>query len=212
MSEIYSIYESSFKTLSRKIDSLLNINEFNEKNITELRGSIQEINRIIKQMSLEINNLKLTTNKKISKEIEDNLNKYKNIVQDYNSKLALIQDYKFRKSNNSSNKILIDDDEKFQNQGLIEDEYIQQTKINTIGREMADIEQIGNNINNGLLNQGEQMHQMRDNVFLMKNEADKSNDLINKIMKLAKKNKIKMYGSVALFVLIFIMILIMKFK
>ena len=211
MSEIYSIYESSFKTLSRKIDSLLNINEFNERNITELRSSIQEINRIIKQMSLEINNLKLTASKKISREIEDNLNKYKSIVQDYNSKLALIQDYRFRKSNNSA-KILVDDDEKFQNQGLIEEEYMQQSKINTIGREMADIEQIGNNINNGLLTQGEQMHQMRDNVFQMKNEADTSNVLINKIMTLAKRNKMLMYGSAALFVFIFIMILIMKFK
>ena len=158
MSEIYSIYESSFKTLSKKIDPLLNINEFNERNITELRSSIQEINRIIKQMSLEITNLKSTTNKKISREIEDNLNKYKSIVQDYNSKLALIQDYRFRKSNNSA-KILVDDDEKLQNQGLIEEEYMQQSKINTIGREMVDIEQIGNNINNGLLTQGEQMRQ-----------------------------------------------------
>ena len=211
MSEIYSIYESSFKTLSRKIDSLLNINEFNERNITELRSSIQEINRIIKQMSLEINNLKLTASKKISREIEDNLNKYKSIVQDYNSKLALIQDYRFRKSNNSA-KILVDDDEKLQNQGLIEEEYMQQSKINTIGREMVDIEQIGNNINNGLLTQGEQMRQMRDNVFQMKNEADTSNVLINKIMTLAKRNKMLMYGSAALFVFIFIMILIMKFK
>ena len=53
---------------------------------------------------------------------------------------------------------------------------------------------------------------MRDNVFNMNHEADVSNSLINKIMDQARKNKILMYGSGILIGLIFIMVLIAKFK
>ena len=50
MSEIYSIYESSFKTLCKKIDATLNVDEYNPKSLNELRTNIQEINRLVKQM------------------------------------------------------------------------------------------------------------------------------------------------------------------
>ena len=50
MSEIYNIYETSFKTLCKKIDVTLNVDEYNSKNLKELRTNIQEINRIVKQM------------------------------------------------------------------------------------------------------------------------------------------------------------------
>ena len=118
MTEIFSIYESSFKTLCKKIDSTLNVGEYNPKNLKELRTNIQEINRIVKQMQLEINNLKLATNK-ISKEIEQNLKNYKNIVNEYNSKLVEIQNEqnKRNKFNNiniemQNKNILIDEDAK----------------------------------------------------------------------------------------------------
>ena len=98
MSEIYNIYESSIKTLCKKIDATLNVDEYNPKSLKELRTNIQEINRIVKQMQLEINNLKLTKNK-LSKEIEQNLKNYKNIVNDYNNKLVEIQDGMNKKIN-----------------------------------------------------------------------------------------------------------------
>ena len=98
MSEIYNIYESSFKSICKKIDSILNVEEYNYKTIKELRSNIQEINRIVKQMSLEVNNFK-TTKKKISKEIEQNLKKYQSIVDSYNKKLLEIQE-NINKDNN----------------------------------------------------------------------------------------------------------------
>ena len=119
MSEIYNIYETSFKTLCKKIDATLNVDEYNSKNLKELRTNIQEINRIVKQMQLEINNLKLTKNK-ISKEIEQNLKNYKNIVNEYNGKLVEIQD-NYNKRNQNINiemrnkNILIDDEINTQN-------------------------------------------------------------------------------------------------
>ena len=216
MSEIYNIYETSFKTLCKKIDATLNVDEYNSKNLKELRTNIQEINRIVKQMQLEINNLKLTKNK-ISKEIEQNLKNYKNIVNEYNGKLVEIQD-NYNKRNQNINiemrnkNILIDDEINTQNQGLIEDDYAQQQKLNYIGREVFDIEKIGNNISDKLYEQGEQMKSIRDNVINMNKEADDSNSLMVKIMKQARRNKILMYGCGVLAILIFIMVMIYKFK
>ena len=217
MSEIFNIYESSFKSLCKKIDSILVVEEYNYKTIKDLRSNIQEVNKIIKQMSLEVNNLK-TTKKKISKEIEQNLKRYQSLVDSYNKKLLEIQE-NINKDNNINSidvkdkNILIDEDNlNAQKKGLIEDEYTQQQKLNYIGREMTDIENIGNNINEKLYGQTEQMKEMRDNVFNMNNEIDVSNSLINKIMKQAKRNKMLMYGSGVLIALIFIMFLIFKFK
>ena len=217
MSEIFNIYESSFKSLCKKIDSILVVEEYNYKTIKDLRSNIQEVNRIVKQMSLEVNNFK-TTKKKISKEIEQNLKRYQSLVDSYNKKLLEIQE-NINKDNNINSidvkdkNILIDEDNmNAQKKGLIEDEYTQQQKLNYIGREMTDIENIGNNINEKLYGQTEQMKEMRDNVFNMNNEIDVSNSLINKIMKQAKRNKMLMYGSGVLIALIFIMFLIFKFK
>ena len=218
MSEIYNIYESSFKTLCKKIDAILNVDEYNSKNLNELRTNIQEVNRIVKQMQLEINNLKTTKNK-ISKEIEQNLKNYKNKVNEYNSKLVVIQDdiNKRNKFNNiniemKNKNILIDDDTNTQQQGLIEEEYAQQEKLNYIGREVLDIEKIGNNIADNLYVQGEQMKDIRENIHGMNHEVDESNSLIIKIMNQARRNKMLMYGCGVLVVLIFIMVIIHKFK
>ena len=56
------------------------------------------------------------------------------------------------------------------------------------------------------------MKDIRHNIQAMNHEADVSNNLITKIMKQAKRNKILMYGSGILIVLIFIMVIIYKFK
>ena len=216
MSDIYNIYESSFKSICKKIDTILNVEEYNYKTLKELRSNIQEVNRIVKQMSLEVNNFKITK-KKVSREIEQNLKKYQNIVDGYNKKLVEIQD-NINKDNNintdsKTKKSLIDEDiVNIKKQGLIEDEYTQQQKINYIGKEVQDIENIGNNISEKLFGQTEQMKEMRDNVINMNYEADESNSLINKIMRQARRNKMLMYGSGILVGLIFIMVLISKFK
>ena len=215
MSEIYNIYESSFKSTCKKIDSILNIEEYNYKTLKDLRSNVQEVNKIIKQMSLEVNNFKINK-KKISREIEQNLKKYQSMVDNYNKKLVEIQE-NFNKDNNinsdsKNKKVLIDEDTNAQKQGLIEEEYTQQQKLNYIEREVQDIEHIGNNINEKLYGQTEQMKEMRDNVISMNHEADASNSLINKIMNQARRNRTLTYGSGILIGLIFIMVLIFKFK
>ena len=150
MSEIYNVYEISFKTLCKNIDSILNKEEFNSQIISKLRNDIQEINRIIKIMNLEINNLKISNNK-IPKEIEEKLIKYKNIVDEYNNKLILIRNkYCFNYQNINNKKDILIDDEDNSKIKYIENEYIRQLKINNIEKDIVDIEQIGFDIGNNL--------------------------------------------------------------
>ena len=56
------------------------------------------------------------------------------------------------------------------------------------------------------------MKEIRDNIVGMNREADTSNSLIIKIMNQARRNKILMYRCIVLAILIFIMVIIYKFK
>ena len=206
MSEIYNVYEISFKKLHKDIDSILIREEFNTEIISKLRNNIQEINRILKQMNLEIHNLKLSNNK-ISKEIEENLEKYKYIVDEYNNKLVLIQNkYCFHYDNNN---ILIDDEDN-KEMRLIEDDNTRQLKIDNIHRDVLDIEDIGNSIENNLDYQNSQMKYMNNNIKMMNHEADIANELINKAINQAKRNKIIFYVLFMILIVIFIILMIIK--
>ena len=210
MSEIYNVYEISFKTLCKNIDSILNKEEFNSQTIQKLRNDIQEINLIIKQMNLEKNNIKISNNK-IPKEIEDNLTKYKNIVDEYNNKLILIQNkYCFNYENKNNKKgILIDDDDNREMRN-IEDEYIRQRKINNIERDIQNIQQLGFNIGNNLDYQNGLIKNMNNNVKMMNQDADITNNLVNKVINQAKRNKIIFYILLMILVIVFIILMVIK--
>ena len=209
MSEIYNVYETSFKKLKKDIDSILNKEEFNYKIIYKLKNDIQEINRIIKQMNLEIHNLKLSNNK-VPKEIEENLEKYKYIVDEYNNKLVLIQNECCFTYDNKN--ILIDDDDNYHNKEkkLIEDENFRQQKLDNIQREVLDVEHIGYSIENNLDYQNEQIKNMSSNVKMMNHDADITNELVNKVINQAKRNKIIFYVLLIIITVIFIILMIIK--
>ena len=174
MSEIYNLYETSFKNLSKNIDSKLNKNENDLKSTHKLRNDIQEINRLLKQMKLEIENLKLSNNQ-VPKEIEEKLKIYEYKVKEYNNQLILIQN-KNNFSNENKKEILIDDDEN-KEMGLIEDDYSPQQKINKIQKDISNIEYMGYNIGNNLNEQNEQIKYIKHNVDLMNIDAENANDL-----------------------------------
>ena len=158
-------------------------------------------------MNLEIDNLKLSKNI-IPEEIEENLKKYKYIVDEYNNKLLLIQNkYCF---NHDNNKNILIDDEDNREMGLIEDDYTQQEKINKIQRDVYDIEHMGYNIGNNLDYQNEHIKYMNNNVKMMNQEADLANDLVNKIINRAKRNKIIFYILLFILIIAFFIILIAK--
>ena len=188
MSEIYNLYETSFKTLIKNIDSKLNKDEFDFTTTQKLSNDIQEINRLLKQMKLEIENLKLSNNK-VPKEIEENLKIYEYKMKEYNNQLILIQN-KYNFNNDNKKEILIDDENK--EMGLIENDYSPQQKINKIQKDISNIEYIGYNIGNNLNEQNDQIKYIQNNVDLMNKDAEIANDLINKVIDKARRNKLLM--------------------
>ena len=207
MSEIYNLYETSFKNLSKNIDSKLNKNENDLKSTHKLRNDIQEINRLLKQMKLEIENLKLSNNQ-VPKEIEEKLKIYEYKVKEYNNQLILIQN-KNNFNNENKKEILIDDDEN-KEMGLIEDDYSPQQKINKIQKDISNIEYMGYNIGNNLNEQNEQIKYIKHNVDLMNIDAENANDLINKVINQARRNKIIFYILLMLLFIVFIALMIIK--
>ena len=207
MSEIYNLYETSFKNLSKNIDSKLNKNENDLKSTHKLRNDIQEINRLLKQMKLEIENLKLSNNQ-VPKEIEEKLKIYEYKVKEYNNQLFLIQN-KNNFSNENKKEILIDDDEN-KEMGLIEDDYSPQQKINKIQKDISNIEYMGYIIGNNLNEQNEQIKYLQHNVDLMNIDAENANDLINKSIHQARRNKIIFYILLMILFIVFITLMIIK--
>ena len=199
----------SFKALSKNIDSKLNKNEYDFTSTQKLRNEIQEINRLLKQMKLEIENLKISNNK-IPKEIEENLKIYEYKIKEYNNQLILIQN---KNNINIGNKkeILIDDDEN-KEMGLIEDDYSPQKKINKIQKDISNIEYMGYNIGNNLNEQNEQIKYIQHNVDLMNIDAENANDLINKAINQARRNKIIFNILLILLFIVFIALMIIKKK
>ena len=95
---------------------------------------------------------------------------------------------------------------------LIEDEFNRQQKINNIQRDILDIEEIGYNIGNNLDNQNEQFKNMNNNVKMMNQDAELTNELINKVISQAKRNKIIFYILLIILIIIFIIVMIIKKK
>ena len=191
----------------KNIDSKLNKNEYDFTSTQKLRNEIQEINRLLKQMKLEIENLKISNNK-IPKEIEENLKIYEYKIKEYNNQLILIQN---KNNINIGNKkeILIDDDEN-KEMGLIEDDYSPQKKINKIQKDISNIEYMGYNIGNNLNEQNEQIKYIQHNVDLMNIDAENANDLINKAINQARRNKIIFNILLILLFIVFIALMIIK--
>ena len=210
MSEVYNIYEASFKSQCKNIDSILNKEEYTSSAMDQLRNHIKEINRLIKQMNLEISNLKLS-NHKVPKEIEENLKKYKSISDEYNNKLILIQNEFYFKDGTNKKNILVDYDEQ-KGVGLIQDEYTHQQRINDIHKDLIDIEHIGYDISNNLDMQNEQIKYMNNDVKMMDHEADLANELVNQIINRARRNKIIFYISLTILIVVFTIVMIIKKK
>ena len=190
----------------KNIDSKLNKDEFDFTTTQKLSNDIQEINRLLKQMKLEIENLKLSNNK-VPKEIEENLKIYEYKMKEYNNQLILIQN-KYNFNNDNKKEILIDDENK--EMGLIENDYSPQQKINKIQKDISNIEYIGYNIGNNLNEQNDQIKYIQHNVDLMNKDAEIANDLINKVIDKARRNKLIFYISLALLFIVFIVLMIIK--
>ena len=194
MSDVFKIYEDSLNISINNIKRILNKKDFNNDDISKLSDNLKESKRLIKQMNLEISSLK--NSNKSEKEIENKFSNYQTTVENFAQEIYRIQN---NFNNNSkilnSNMILEGNDSEsnrqLQKMGLIENEdgFI----IDEMQREAYKIEDFGKNINYNLNQQGEQMQSIRNNIYDLNKDIDKSNTLINKLLKRENRNRCIVY-------------------
>ena len=197
MSDVFKIYEDSLNISINNIKRILNKKDFNNDDISKLSDNLKESKRLIKQMNLEISSLK--NSNKFEKEIENKFSNYQTTIENFSQEIYRIQN---NFNNNTkifnSNMILEGNDSEsnrqLQKMGLIENE--DGFVIDEMQREAYKIEDIGNNINYNLNQQGEQMQSIRNNIYDLNKDIDKSNTLINKLLKRENRNRCIVYSII----------------
>jgi len=203
MSDVFKIYEDSLNISINNIKRILNKKDFNNDDISKLSDNLKESKRLIKQMNLEISSLK--NSNKFEKEIENKFSNYQTTIENFSQEIYRIQN---NFNNNTkifnSNMILEGNDSEsnrqLQKMGLIENE--DGFVIDEMQREAYKIEDIGNNINYNLNQQGEQMQSIRNNIYDLNKDIDKSNTLINKLLKRENRNRCIVYLIIIIVIVI----------
>ena len=194
MSDVFKIYEDSLNISINNIKRILNKKDFNNDDISKLSDNLKESKRLIKQMNLEISSLK--NSNKFEKEIENKFTNYQTTIENYSQEIYRIQNNFNNNSKTFNSNIMLEGNDsesnrQLQKMGLIENEdgFI----IDEMQREAYKIEDIGNNINYNLNQQGEQMQSIRNNIYDLNKDIDKSNTLINKLLKRENRNRCIVY-------------------
>ena len=194
MSDVFKIYEDSLNISINNIKRILNKKDFNNDDISKLSDNLKESKRLIKQMNLEISSLK--NSNKFEKEIENKFTNYQTTIENYSQEIYRIQNNFNNNSKTFNSNIMLEGNDsesnrQLQKMGLIENEdgFI----IDEMQREAYKIEDIGKNINYNLNQQGEQMQSIRNNIYDLNKDIDKSNTLINKLLKRENRNRCIVY-------------------
>ena len=215
MSEIFSIFEDSLKIVLKNIKKSLKKSSLNDNDMEKLHFNMKEAQRIIRQMELEIN----SKNIEVPKELKTRYDNYKNEIDEYNSEYSKIQEiYIYNKNLNSMAFDItdIDSSKKNQKMSLIDNEnvlYGAHNILDEMEREAYRIEDMGNNMRYQFDIQGDQMKNIRDNIFDINHHINNSNKLISKMLKRENRNKcIVIFLSVVGFFILFIILYYKLFK
>lgn len=214
MSEIFSIFEDSLKIVLKNINKSLNKSSLNDDDMEKLHFNMKEAQRIIRQMELEIN----SKNNEVPKDLKTRYNNYKNQIDEYNVKYSKIQELYIQNKNQNSlafDFTDIDSSKKIQKESLIENEgglYGMHNTLDEIQREAYRIEDMGNNMRYQFEIQGDQMKNIRDNIFDLNNHINHSNKLINNMLKRENRNKCILFLLIFIGCVILLIIFYYKFK
>ena len=214
MSEIFSIFEDSLKIVLKNINKSLNKSSLNDDDMEKLHFNMKEAQRIIRQMELEIN----SKNNEVPKDLKTRYNNYKNKIDEYNVKYSKIQELYIQNKNQNSlafDFTDIDSSKKIQKESLIENEgglYGMHNTLDEIQREAYRIEDMGNNMRYQFEIQGDQMKNIRDNIFDLNNHINHSNKLINNMLKRENRNKCILFLLIFIGCVILLIIFYYKFK
>ena len=191
MSEIFSIFEDSLKIVLKNIKKSINKSSLTDNDMEKLHFNMKEAQRIIKQMELEIN----SKNGEVPKELKSRYDNYKNEIDEYNSEYSKIQElYIYNKNLNSMAFDItdIDSSKKNQKMSLIDNEgglYGAHNALDEMEREAYRIEDMGNNMKYQFELQGDQMKNIRENIFDINKHITNSNKLISTMLKRENRNK-----------------------
>ena len=191
MSEIFSIFEDSLKIVLKNIKKSINKSSLTDNDMEKLHFNMKEAQRIIRQMELEIN----SKNNEVPKDLKTRYNNYKNQIDEYNSEYSKIQEiYIYNKNLNSMAFDItdIDSSKKNQKMSLIDNEgglYGAHNALDEMEREAYRIEDMGNNMKYQFELQGDQMKNIRENIFDINQHITNSNKLISKMLKRENRNK-----------------------
>jgi hypothetical protein len=214
MSEIFSIFEDSLKIVLKNINKSLNKSSLNDDDMEKLHFNMKEAQRIIRQMELEIN----SKNNEVPKDLKTRYNNYKNQIDEYNVKYSKIQELYIQNKNQNSlafDFTDIDSSKKIQKESLIDNEgglYGMHNTLDEIQREAYRIEDMGNNMRYQFEIQGDQMKNIRDNIFDLNNHINHSNKLINNMLKRENRNKCILFLLIFIGCVILLIIFYYKFK
>ena len=215
MSEIFSIFEDSLKIVLKNIKKSINKSSLNDNDMEKLHFNMKEAQRIIRQMELEIN----SKNGEVPKELKSRYDNYKKEIDEYNSEYSKIQElYIYNKNLNSMAFDItdIDSSKKNQKMSLIDNEgglYGVHNALDEMEREAYRIEDMGNNMRYQFEIQGDQMKNIRENIFDINQHITNSNKLISKMLKRENRNKcILIVFCVVGFFILFIILYYKFFK
>ena len=214
MSEIFSIFEDSLKIVLKNINKSLNKSSLKDDDMEKLHFNMKEAQRIIRQMELEIN----SKNNEVPKDLKTRYNNYKNQIDEYNVKYSKIQELYIQNKNQNSlafDFTDIDSSKKIQKESLIDNEgglYGMHNTLDEIQREAYRIEDMGNNMRYQFEIQGDQMKNIRDNIFDLNNHINHSNKLINNMLKRENRNKCILFLLIFIGCVILLIIFYYKFK
>ena len=215
MSELFPVYKKNFeKNLDKIKDSMVKVEELNSSNektsdnssITETYNLINEGEKIIKQMQIEISSLKDSNG---YNEYIEKIKEFQFTIYQLKKNLKKLEEnYK-----DKANSLLFENNNSALGKGLIANEvlaYQGKQKIEEAKRALYNIEDNGKQALNSLEKQTSTMKAVNVKISGMNDNLENSNNLLNK-MKLRyqrNKNHIILFGII----LILIICLIIMWK
>ena len=215
MSELFSVYKNNFeKNLEKIKDSMAKVEEANNSQdktpensfITETYNLINEGEKIVKQMQIEISSLNGS----------DEYNEYSDKIRDFQFTMYQLK-RKLKKLEDTfkdkiSNSLFENNDSNLKN-GLIANEvlaYQGKQKIEEAKRTLYNIEDNGKQALNSLEKQTSTMKAVNVKIAGMNDDLENSNNLLNKMKIRYQRNKRQIFIFGIILILIIALIIVWK--
>ena len=215
MSELFSVYKNNFeKNLEKIKDSMAKVEEANNSQdktpensfITETYNLINEGEKIVKQMQIEISSLNGS----------DEYNEYSDKIRDFQFTMYQLKK-KLKKLEETfkdkiSNSLFENNDSNLKN-GLIANEvlaYQGKQKIEEAKRALYNIEDNGKQALNSLEKQTNSMKAVNVKIAGMNDDLENSNNLLNKMKIRYQRNKRQIFIFGIILILIIALIIVWK--